>query len=106
MYDYLVGALPELLVVDRLLHQVEDLGGEGLVRQRVRLRVHLVVRRSHLDPSLLWEIYIIIHLKMVIVGIFSGKYIIKWPKIDLISLFSHKYIQFFRYKEGITQLSI
>ncbi len=37
----LIGALAHLLVVDSLLRQVEDLGGEGLVRQRVRLRVHL-----------------------------------------------------------------
>ena len=47
----LVGALAQLLVVDGLLHQVQDLGGERLVRQRVRLRVHLAVRRSHRGAS-------------------------------------------------------
>ena len=43
----LVGALPQLLVVGRLLHQVEDLGREGLVSEGVGLRVDFSIR--HLD---------------------------------------------------------
>lgn len=38
----LVGAATQLLVVDRLLDQRHNLGREGLVRQRVGLRVHLL----------------------------------------------------------------
>ena len=39
----LVGALAELLVARRLLDEVEDLGGERTVRQRVGLGVHGVL---------------------------------------------------------------
>ena len=68
--SHLVGALPELLVVDGLLDQVEDLGGEGLVGQRVRLRVHLVVGRSHLDLSVSRSYTI--NLNLVITDILKG----------------------------------
>ena len=39
----LVGALAQLLVVDGLLHQLEDGGGQPLVGQRVGLAVNLAV---------------------------------------------------------------
>ena len=39
----LVGTLAELLVVDGLLHQVQDLGGELLLGQGVGLGVHFAV---------------------------------------------------------------
>lgn len=37
----LIGSLPQLFVVGRLLHQVQDGFGQGSVGQRVGLRVHL-----------------------------------------------------------------
>ena len=46
----LVGALPQLLVVGGLLHQVEDLSGEGLVGEGVGLGVDFSI--GHLDGDL------------------------------------------------------
>ena len=62
--------LAQLLVIGSLLDKIEDLGGEGLVGQRVRLGVHLVVGRSHLDLSVSRSYTI--NLNLVITDILKG----------------------------------